>query len=79
MISYKINGKYQVGLPGSVSWKSKTPWKLKLIGEIIILVSCIANIITVQYEIPVLIIINSCLIVIGRWFIKMFGIRQENS
>lgn len=74
--SYKINGKYQVGLPGSTSWKSKTPWKLKVTGEVVILTANIMNVIVAQYNIPVIIIIGSCLTLAGRFLIKMFGTRN---
>ena len=71
--SVKI-GKYKVGLPGSDSYKAKTPKALKIISEGLVAVGSVIGILTLPFHWPVTVgAIGSSLVIFGRFGIKCFS------
>lgn len=67
-------GKYNIGAPGSDSYKAQTPKKLKFISEGLIAVGSIIGVLTLPFHWPASIAaIGSSLVIAGRFGIKCFS------
>jgi len=67
-------GNYKVGIPGSESYKAKTPKKLKAISEVLVLLGSAVTIIAASITLPpVVIAAGGVSVLVGRYGIKCFS------
>ena len=66
--------KYKFGLPGSKSYKNKTPSKLKLAGEAFIVIGSLIGIFCARHDIPLMIEIGSASALCGRFLVKCVSV-----
>ena len=67
-------GKYNIGLPGSDSYKAKTPNTIKTIGEGCILVGSLVTIIAASLTPPGwVLVMGGGATLLGRFFVKCFS------
>ena len=69
-----VLGKVKIGMPGSESYKAKTPKKLKTVGETMVFVGSAVALLAGGLTLPGWLVMAGGLSTLtGRFFIKMFS------